>query len=83
MTAQQKESMMNMIANDSICPVCGERVRLVKIESDPEEGPGPGWISYQVVCENCGARGPYDAYGAFNDKKEYAISGWNKLIGMA
>ena len=74
--------MNKKIANNSICPVCGKRVRLIEIESDPEEGPGMGWYSWQVTCDECGAQGPYQAYfGSSEQKKQYAIDGWNKLIG--
>lgn len=72
---------MCKIANNQICPVCGKKVRLIKIESDPEEGPGWGWMSCQVVCYNCGARGPYEKYGPIEAQKLYAINSWNKLIG--
>ena len=51
--------MTSKIANNGICPVCGKKVNLIEIESDPEEGPGMGWHSWQVVCNNCGAQGPY------------------------
>ena len=78
---------MTKIANNSICPVCGNRVELIRIESSPESGPGWGWASYQVVCENCGAEGPYttDIHGPnyVEKEQEYAINGWNKLIGAA
>ncbi len=75
--------MNKKIANNSICPVCGKRVKLVEIESDPEEGPGMGWYSWQVICDECGAQGPYIkmVFGSSKQKKQYAIDGWNKLIG--
>ena len=73
--------MNKTIANNSICPVCGKKVKLVEIESDPESGPGMGWSSWQVVCDNCGAQGPFEEYGPSNRQKQYAIDGWNKLIG--
>lgn len=74
--------MNKKIANNSICPVCGKRVRLIEIESDPEAGPGPGWQSWQVVCDNCGAQGPYKiGFIPDEQQKQYAIDGWNKLIG--
>ncbi len=74
---------MYKIANNRICPVCGKKVQLIEIESSPEEGPGWGWSSYQVVCSNCGAQGPYEKYGQDEKQKQYAIDGWNKLIGAA
>ena len=74
---------MNTLANNGICPVCSKRVKLVEIESDPEEGPGMGWHSWQVICDECGAQGPYkDGFGSSAQKKQYAIDGWNKLIGV-
>lgn len=72
---------MIKIANNQICPVCGKKVQLIQIESDPESGPGWGWMSYRVVCYNCGAQGPYEKYGPIEAQKLYAIDGWNKLIG--
>jgi len=73
--------MTSKIANNGICPVCGKKVKLIEIESDPESGPGWGWMSYRVVCYNCGARGPYEEYGSAEKQKQYAIDSWNKLIG--
>ena len=73
---------MRKIANNKLCPVCGKKVNLVKIESSPEEGPGWGWMSYQIVCDNCGAQGPYEEHGTPESQKLYAIDGWNKLIGV-
>jgi hypothetical protein len=32
-------SFMTKIANNQICPVCGKKVKLIEIESDPESGP--------------------------------------------
>jgi len=58
-------------------------VQLIEIESDPESGPGLGWHSWQVVCDNCGAQGPFEEYGQSDRQKQYAIDGWNKLIGVA
>lgn len=75
--------MTSKIANNGICPVCGRKVSLIEIESDPEEGPGMGWRSQQVVCNNCGAQGPYEEYGSSEKQKQYAVDGWNKLIGAA
>ncbi len=74
--------MNKTIANNSICPVCGKKVKLVEIESDPEEGPGMGWHSWQVICDECGAQGPYEiGFKTSEQNKRYAIAGWNKLIG--
>ncbi len=73
--------MNTKIANNSICPVCGKRVKLVEIESDPEDGPGMGWSSWQVQCHKCGAKGPYDRFNTEYALKKYAIDGWNILIG--
>ena len=74
---------MGEIANNQLCPVCSKRVKLVEIESDPESGPGMGWHSWQVICSECGAQGPYkDGFGSSEQKKQYAIDGWNKLIGV-
>ena len=67
--------------NSRKCPVCGNKIELEQIESDPDEGPGMGWESFQVVCDWCGACGPYLTIGSYNDRKKYAIDGWNKLIG--
>ena len=75
--------MTTKIANNGICPACGKKVKLIEIESDPEEGPGMGWHSWQVVCNNCGAQGPYEEYGSTEKQKQYAVGGWNKLIGAA
>ena len=63
------------------CPVCGNILRLVKIKSDPEDGPGMGWTSWQVQCHKCGAEGPYERYSPEHELKKYAIDGWHKLIG--
>jgi len=42
-----------------------------------------GWHSWQVICSECGAQGPYkDGFGSSEQKKQYAIDGWNKLIGV-
>lgn len=74
---------MCKIANNQICPVCNKRVKLVEIESDPEEGPGIGWHSWQVICDECGAQGPYKTgFIPSEQQKQYAIDGWNKLIGV-
>jgi len=40
------------------CPWCKATMKRVKYESDPEDGPGPGWTKYAFTCEKCGARGP-------------------------
>ena len=75
---------MSEIANNQLCPVCSKRVKLVEIKSDPESGPGMGWHSWQVICGECGAQGPYkDGFGSSEQKKQYAIDSWNKLIGVA
>ena len=29
--------------NSRKCPVCGNKIELEQIESDPDEGPGMGW----------------------------------------
>ena len=74
---------MCKIANDQICLACGEQVQLIEIESDPEFGSGMGWHSWQVVSDKCGAQGPYkNGFGSSEQKKQYAIDGWNKLIGV-
>ena len=74
---------MCKIANDQICPVCGEHVQLIEIESVPDYGPRIGCYSWQVICDECGAQGPYKiGFGSAEQKKQYAIDGWNKLIGV-
>lgn len=40
------------------CPFCGEQATLVEFESSPNEGPGPGYVTYRVVCAHCRTIGP-------------------------
>lgn len=40
------------------CPFCQGTMQRLEYHSDPEEGPGWGWIKYAFTCKDCGARGP-------------------------
>jgi hypothetical protein len=40
------------------CPFCDSVMTRKKCVSDPEFGPGMGWIKYAFTCGKCGATGP-------------------------
>lgn len=44
------------------CPFCHATMTRIKVESDPNEGVGWGWIKYSFWCNACGARGPLEDY---------------------
>lgn len=40
------------------CQFCNTPMVYRRVESDPEEGPGFGWVGEQLHCPSCGSTGP-------------------------